>query len=113
MKANDEKLIFVYNSDSGILGFSAPSHKCRLSALAKGTFGMNSKWKNFIRNLDKNPSFLHKNEFLKMYPSVKTPEFPAVYRATPFNASLFIRSNDINQCAGLDDLIDLVVEKLK
>ena len=48
-----------------------------------------------------------------MYPSVKTPEFPAVYRATPFNASLFIRSNDINQCAGLDDLIDLVVEKLK
>ncbi|MGD2248412.1 MAG: hypothetical protein PVF58_08385 [Candidatus Methanofastidiosia archaeon] len=113
-----EKLIFVYNADSGLINeFSDYVHKivspltypCNLCALTFGNFGMKDEWKHFIENLDIAVEFYHKDEFLKKYK--KTDQFPSVFIENE-HLKLFISQKEMNALETLDELMDLVKKKL-
>ncbi|KPM32371.1 Hypothetical protein I595_787 [Croceitalea dokdonensis DOKDO 023] len=79
MKKNaSQKLIFVYNANSGkrnaILDsmqkvFSPSTYDCKLCDLTFGLVAENRTWKKFRQESNHQMSFLHKDEFAKKYAS--------------------------------------------
>ena len=113
------KLIFVYNANSGFLNTIGDlAHKivrpstypCNLCAMTFGNLGMKMEWKQFVKNLDVEVEFLHKDEFKEKYN--KEGKFPSAYiKNTNFNE--FISQTEMNAVKNLHELMDLVKDKLK
>jgi hypothetical protein len=112
-------LVFVYNVDSGILprmkdmsnrvGASEKAG-CNLYAVTFSPIGMKKEWKRFIQNLGTPVRFLSRNEFSSEFRTI-TVTFPAVFLQTGNDLVLFISTDEINQCAQLEDLIALVKQR--
>ncbi|UCE36695.1 MAG: hypothetical protein JSW00_14425 [Thermoplasmata archaeon] len=117
----DGKLIFIYNADSGIISsvsdyfhkiVKPDTYQCNLCALTYGNLGMKTQWKDFIENLEISVEFFHKDEFKSKYPWEKA-KFPSAYIFKDSELYLLIAQKDMNQLHTLDELINLVNEKLK
>lgn len=118
----NQKIIFVYNAESGLLHtlsdyfrkIAMPStYPCNLCAITYGNFGMKNEWKVFIDNLDVPVEFLHKDEFMKSY-DINNASFPCGYLVENGSSpELFITSYEINKCKTLDDLKELVMDKVQ
>ncbi|HII07741.1 MAG TPA: hypothetical protein HA349_10640 [Methanotrichaceae archaeon] len=117
--AKDASIIFVYNADSGILSTAkdyvqkivAPeTYECNLCGLTYGNMGMKREWKGLISGLDTPVEFLHKDEFLKLYPQINA-KYPAAFVKRGSDLDLFITAEEINECRTLDGLMDLVRRK--
>ena len=126
MKETTTELILVYNADSGFFNIikdalhksvSPSTYQCNLCALTYGTIRMKSKWKTFIEKIKIPAEFFHRDEFFKMLKThphrLKNARFPAIYLHKNEKLSLLITSDEINQCKTLEDLINLVDEKLE
>ena len=81
-------LVFVYNADSGLFNVvtdwmhkivSPSTYACSLCALTHHHAGMRRSWKEFIEALPYRSQFLHKDEFVQMYPDYKETRLPAVF----------------------------------
>ncbi len=81
-----QKLVFVYNADSGVANVvkdffhrivSPDTYPCNLCAVTYSNFGMKASWKSFVENLDVPVVFLHKDEFHEEY-EIERVEFPSV-----------------------------------
>ena len=116
-----KKLLFVYNADTGLFSvitdyahkiISPKTYPCNLCALTYGNMGMNNKWKDFISNLTVPFGFLHRDEFVKQYDS-KDTQLPAAFLQQGKSVTLVITHDEINKCTSVDELIDLVNEKIK
>ena len=116
-----KKLIFVYNADTGLFSvitdyahkiISPKTYPCNLCALTYGNMGMNNKWKDFISNLTVPFGFLHRDEFVEHYAS-QDAQLPAAFLQEGESVSLFITHDEINKCASVDELIDLVTRKIE
>jgi hypothetical protein len=117
---NKPKLIFVYNADSGIINtvtdyfhkiVKPSTYQCNLCALTFNNLGMKSVWKEFVNGLKVDVEFLHKDEFAKEY-DFKDAEFPSGFLKAGNDLKLYITAEEINKCKTLDDLMDLVTEKV-
>lgn len=73
-----KKLIFVYNSDSGLVNsvihllhkkFSPSTYDCQLCMLVYDGVGMDKDWAAFIKSLNIETEFLHRNTFVQRYGS--------------------------------------------
>nr|WP_297914018.1 GTPase [uncultured Allomuricauda sp.] len=73
-----EKLIFVYNADSGARNaildsmhkvFSPSTYDCKLCDLTYGLVKENRTWKRFRETSEHDMIFLHRDEFRKKYAS--------------------------------------------
>lgn len=71
-----EKIIFVYNADSGLLNgikdllhknFSPETYACRLCAVTYDNSGMVREWKEFTQTLKTPVEFLHRDELKDKY----------------------------------------------
>jgi len=80
-----DRLIFVYNADSGILNTGMhgmhkmlfpSSYPCSLCAITYGTFSMRKEWKAFIEELSISVDFMHRDEWLKY--TDRSDDLPAV-----------------------------------
>ncbi|MFP4655560.1 MAG: hypothetical protein ACLFMM_07825 [Methanohalobium sp.] len=119
---SNQKIIFVYNAESGFLNtlsdyfrkIAMPStYPCKLCAITYGNFGMKNEWKEFVNNLDIHLEFLHKDEFMESY-DISNASFPCAYLVENGSSpELFITSEEINRCKTLDDLKELVMDKVK
>ncbi len=118
---DEETLIFVYNADSGLFNafkdyfrkaVSPSTYGCNLCGITFGALGMRKDWKSFIAHLDMPVEFLHRDEFLTHYPSIKA-HFPAAFVKRGSDISLLIPHANINKAKSVDDLINLVTEKLQ
>ena len=125
MEEPETELILVYNADSGFFSaikdslrksVSPSTYQCNLCALTYGSIRMKPKWKTFIDKLKIPSKFFHRDEFLKMLEThphkVENQSLPAIYLHKEGAISLLASSSEINQCKTLEDLIDLVDEKL-
>jgi hypothetical protein len=119
-----EKLIFVYNADSGFLNtikdtthkaLSPETYECNLCGLTYNLLSEKSEWSTFVKNLGKNKKittvFLHKNELRKKYTKNKEP-LPAVFIEKNNSLKLLISAKEINSKKSLQELINLVKKKI-
>jgi len=83
---------------------------------------MKKDWKNFVNDLDVPVEFkkkdkfqfefLHKDEFSEKY-KVKDAKFPSAYLLDETGLDLFISQDEMNALKTIDELKDLVNQKLE
>lgn len=116
-----EKIVFVYNADSGILNgikdlihknLSPKTYECRLCAVTYDNFGMIREWKDFIQTLNISAEFLHRDELKQQYGVENIPLPVALIKTKNNDLQVWISADEMNQCQSLNDLKALVLEKL-
>lgn len=114
------ELVFVYNADSSPFAqikdlihksISPKTYGCKLCSLTFGALHEKQTWSKFIKALDIETRFLHKDEFVSAYPSQESARFPAVFLNTGKDLILVISKEEIERQKSLDDLIKLVASK--
>lgn len=116
----EEILLFVSNSDSGVLpkiknysGESAASRSdgCNLSALTHSPVGMKKEWKRFIKELTIPSRVLDRDEFRAEFGNGITT-FPVVLVRSGRGLSVLISPDELNRCRMLEDLMNLLQQRL-
>lgn len=118
-----EKLVFVYNADTGIKNvlldiahkiINPGTYECRLCELTFGTFREKSLWKKFRQDHKIQMEFLHKDQFLKIYASKFMPAytFPIILEVTAHNMDIFMTATDLNTFSETQELIDAIQLRL-
>lgn len=88
---------------------SPATYACNLCALTHGHFKVREEWVDFLNTLDADCEFLHRDEVRQRYPGIDV-QLPAIFRNINGQPELLISSNELNNCASLDELKILVVQ---
>jgi hypothetical protein len=116
---NISTILFVYNADSGLLNavadyvhkaVSPKTYGCNLCAITYSNTGMKKKWREYVKTLGVPVEFLHRDEFLELYN--KDANLPAAFLKKGDSVTLFIDSEEINALKTVEELMDLVTEKI-
>jgi len=73
---------------------------------------MKKEWKDFLRGLDYDIKFLHKDELYKKYPEKSITPLPVVFIQTDKNIELLIDTESINKAKSINSLKTLVLNKI-
>lgn len=113
------ELIFIYNAESGVVNelidfahkiVSPDTYDCNLYAISYGAFFMEKKWLTYIETLPFKSTFTYKDKFFKNeYSDI---EFPSVFMRSNEKLDEIISATEINEIKNLDQLIDLLNQKL-
>lgn len=115
-----EKLLFVYNADSGLLNFildaahklfSPATYPCNLCALTYTPTGL-PRWRRFVRTLPWPVEFLHKDELAEQYGKIDVL-LPAAFVWDGHNLQPWINVEEMNGFESLDELITAVAARAK
>ncbi|WP_299535295.1 GTPase [Ulvibacterium sp.] len=117
-----EKLIFIYNADSGLRNLlidgahkilSPDTYECNLCDITYGAFTENKVWKDFRKNSDLELEFLHKDEFAKAYRSKFGYKFtfPIVLALVDQDLEVFIKTEELNALEDARALIGVIQER--
>jgi hypothetical protein len=117
-----EKLIFVYNADSGKWNayldmahkvFSPNTYPCSLCDLTYGIFKIRPEWADFIQNAPMPFAFLHKDEFILQYPDLENTPLPVVLKVKNSLVETLIDKQELDDFKTMGDLKKRVLERLK
>ncbi|RAJ15386.1 GTPase [Arenibacter echinorum] len=119
----DERLVFVYNANSGFGNalldsvhktLDPKTYNCNLCAITFGFFSENNKWKKFRQGSGLEMEFLHRDEFKKRYPNERQGKetFPLVFILKEGKLQEFLPKAEINAMKSQEDLILAIQEKL-
>lgn len=116
-----EKILFVYNADSGILNglkdlihknVSPETYACRLCAVTYNNLGMIPEWRKFLQGLGRDVEFLHRDE-LELRFSMKAIPLPAAFiHCKNTGTRLWLDADAMNRCRTLEDLKQLVMRNI-
>lgn len=104
MSDDESELVFVYNTDSGIMNaalesmhklFSPQTYSCNLCAITHNSFGMKKEWADFLEELPLSVRFLHKEEWEREFN--RKEELPAVFLRQKGQLNILINSNELNR----------------
>ena len=119
-RENESELIFIYNAKSGLVNqFLDFSHKivspstynCNLCAISYGNFLMKKKWSNYISSLPVKSTFTYKDKVSKYgYDNI---ELPSIIFRNDSRSGVIISNDKINNLKNIEQLIELMNEKLK
>lgn len=114
-----EKLLFVYNTNSGkgntlmdvahkIL--SPKTYQCNLCNITFGVFSENRLWKRFREKSSAEMEFLHKDEFSKAYASKFGHKFtfPIILAETSNGLEVYMGTEELNELKKPEDLIGIL-----
>jgi|TARA_R110000744_G_scaffold218115_1_gene336848 hypothetical protein len=118
-----ERLVFVYNANSGFGNallnsvhktLDPKTYNCNLCAITFGLFSENKKWKEFRQGSGLEMEFLHRDEFKKRYPNETRGKeaFPQVFILKVGKLQEFLPKAVINAMKSQEDLILAVQAKL-
>lgn len=118
-----EKLIFVYNADSGLGNMLLDgAHKilqpntyaCSLCSLTFGAFTEKATWKKFREAHQAEMKFLHKDEFNKQYASKFGHKFtyPIVLAETHNGLEVCVTTEELNTMGKTEELMDLITRRI-
>ena len=121
-KEHHEKLVFVYNANSGARNaildsmhkvFSPATYACSLCDITFGVFSENKLWKKFREQSNREMIFLHKDEFAKRYASKfgHKFEFPIVLFEGNKGLEVLIHSAELNQLKDANSLIAMISQR--
>lgn len=118
-----QKLIFIYNADSGLRNMivdsahkilSPDTYACSLCDITYGAFTENSVWKKFRKEMNLEMQFLHKDEFSKAYASKFGHKFtfPIVLAESNSGLEVFIKTKELNGIENPEALIALIQQRI-
>lgn len=118
-KIGGEKLIFIYNADSGLGNLlldgahkilSPTTYECSLCSLTFGAFSEKSVWKKFREDSKVEMEFLHKDEFNKQYASKFGHKFnfPIVLIESNHGLEIFVKTEELNGLENTAELIEII-----
>lgn len=120
MTAPPRPLLFVYNADAGLLNglkdlwhkaVSPETYPCSLCAVTYGPLGMKRSWKEFVRGLGREVTFLHRDELRAQY-GVEGVALPAVFELDGSGRPReWLSAAQLNRAGSLDDLMTLVQQR--
>ena len=112
----ERELIFVYNVSSDLIGrlkgfahkiISPQTNSCNLCQVTHGNIRMHREWAEFIQELPYKVSFQYKDQWDNYH------DFPVVLLKKGEEIITVLSPEELNQAELLEELIDLVKEKLK
>ena len=115
-----DKLIFVYNADSGILNslkdwahkiISPETYPCSLCTLTYDNLGMRRTWREFIEELECDVEFLHRDEFAEQF-NMEGISLPAAFIQQNGRPELWMKTEEMDSFDSLNELQTLVLQKL-
>ena len=123
-EVKSEKLIFVYNADSGLGNLlidgahkilSPSTYDCKLCELTFGAFTEKSIWKRFRTESDIQMEFMHRDEFKKQYASKfgHKFDFPIVLSEDKGGLEVCINTQELDSLENAKQLIGLVKKRIK
>lgn len=118
MTDESKKIIFIYNSQSGLNNamidffhkiISPKSYECNLCSLTYNNWGKRKRWRKFLESTNKKIYFYYKDNLSELGLPEDT-KLPAVFNE---KNQLLINFKQINRCKNLEDLINLVKQITK
>jgi hypothetical protein len=117
-----KSLLFIYNHDSSMLQeikdytASTPAapraDDCTLCAITHTPVGMKKEWKRYLRHLKIPSRFLNRNEFFSEFGCFQTT-FPVILLQKGKELAVLIRSEELDRCGTLNDIITLIEQHLQ
>lgn len=119
-----EKLLFVYNANSGRLnGLLDSLHKtlkpatysCKLCSLTHGPLSERQAWKKFRENLEMDTEFYHRDEFEKAFASKfgNRFEYPVILVQTSQGLEMLLNRDELEEVGSLNELCQEIQERIK
>ncbi|MEN8789833.1 MAG: GTPase [Flavobacteriaceae bacterium] len=123
-KKAPDKIVFVYNADSGkrnaILDslhkvLQPSTYDCNLCDITFGILHEKKEWKEFRTTYEGDMEFLHKDEFQKAYASKfgHRFSFPIVLVAVSGTLEVLIGTEELNALPEANSLIDLIKARVE
>ena len=116
---SQQRLLFVYNADSGLFNtlgdighkiFSPQTYSCNLCAISHGYLSEKKEWRQFIESLPVSCEFLHRDEFLQIYPDICS-DLPAVFRLEKEAIDQCLDAESINHCHSVEALSQHILSR--
>jgi len=116
-----QKLIFVYNANSGIGNtildvahklFSPKTYNCNLCAITFNTFSENNVWKAFRKETNIEMTFFHTDEFEAEFNFINT-SYPVILAEENDELDVFLSAEEINTLHSPEALITVLKTKLR
>jgi hypothetical protein len=117
------EIIFVYNADSSLgakvfdflhKAVSPETYECNLCRVTYGVFAERKEWREFIRKLPFQASFLYRDQFAKRHPQAAATPLPAIFlEPKDGQPALLASAEEINCARTVGDLKALVAAKLQ
>jgi len=114
------ELVFVYNADSGVFNtltdiahklMSPKTYECNLCNLTHGYFKARDEWVGFLRDLDVDIEFLHRDEYVRKYH--QEVEYPAVFIKQGEQLKLWLDKDKINSMSSTEELMQMIHSQLQ
>lgn len=114
-------LVFVYNADSGLFNtmadiahkiLSPDTYACNLCALTHDHFKARKDWLDFLKTLDADCEFLHRDELASRY-GLGDVELPAVFRKHAGGLEVWIDAATLRRLQSLEALKTLLQARLE
>ena len=111
----------VYNAEEGLFNavtdsihkvFSPSTYECRLCLFTYGVAGMLKKWEEFLERIPLEKTFYHRKSFATAYPEVSS-KLPAIFLDSDHELTLTVSAEEMDGIEDLDELIDLLTNRLK
>lgn len=125
MKDSDiQKLIFIYNADSGLKNalldsahkiLSPSTYDCNLCDITFGVFTEDKVWKKFREQTNLEMEFLHKDEYNKQYASKfgNKYTFPIILAQVNEDLQVFVSTEEMNTLENAESLTKIIQERTK
>ncbi|OUS25196.1 hypothetical protein A9Q99_21580 [Gammaproteobacteria bacterium 45_16_T64] len=124
-----DKLVFVYNADSGLVNLakdilhkllSPSTYPCSLCDLTYSVFGEKQSWVRFRKQLNVAQEYLHIDEFTAQYENTRhwgsglsTVAYPAIFTLESNGMRHAVSKEELDACESLPALKSLVLSLLE
>lgn len=114
---SSDKLIFVYNADTGLFNqladaahkaFSPDTYACNLCRVTYGLMTEKKAWRNFVASLGVESIFLHRNELRACFPGLDIALPAVLSRSGGSEPKVCIDAETLNRCESIEALSELV-----
>jgi len=122
MTKNKGKLIFVYNADSSVFSLVSDAvkkivtpnkYECNLCMVTYGAVSMKDEWKEFLDALPFEKEFLHRDEFYKQHPELKSTKLPTIFISQNNTLNPLVSADEINMQKNTKDLKELLIGRIR
>lgn len=117
-----DRIIFVYNEDSGLFNavagwahkaLSPATYQCALCGITFGPTGMLVPWKSYLERLPFPVTFLHRDEFRVQFPAQATLPLPVILVEQAARTETLLAADEIRAAGGLLGLISRMQDRLE
>ncbi|MAZ27331.1 MAG: GTPase [Cytophagaceae bacterium] len=117
-----QKLIFIYNADSGFKNLvmdiahkilSPKTYPCSLCDITHGVFKEHEDWKKFREESNLDMDFLHKDEFEQQYASKfgHKYHYPVILAQSHNDLEVFISKDELDAMQTATDLMQIINQR--